>query len=119
MRKLCPSLYRLNFKCKSYFFILFFAGLAPLAAQSQCLQKSLKFDGQTNFVDVGDCPSLSVQGAFTMEAWIYPVTYGKKGSGGVGGMIINNEGQYEISLGMNGKLWFAIANTSPDRKSVV
>jgi len=69
--------------------------------------KALSFDGEDDYVEVHDSPSLDITDAITIEAWIYPIGYPPSprhaGIVGKGGWDIGSG--YEVDLGyeeMNG-----------------
>ncbi|GGG59629.1 LamG-like jellyroll fold domain-containing protein [Hymenobacter glacieicola] len=66
----------------------------------------LLFDGQDDYVRVGDIPALRMTNAFTIEAWIYPTA-------NQSGIIVNKENEYEIARFEDGSIQWAINNTSP------
>ena len=68
----------------------------------------LDFDGVDDYVAIADSPSLTMTNALTMEAWINPDT-----STNVNRMIINKEGEYEVALFPNDRIYWAFANTDP------
>lgn len=70
------------------------------------------FDGVDDYVQVGNRPALVMNNRFTIEAWIFPVGAGS-GVGGVGGIIINKEGEYEIARFSDGSIQYALANANP------
>src|SRR3989338_630105 len=72
-------------------------------ASSKCLM----LDGQNDYVNVGDKPSLVMADAFTIEAHIYPTAIY-----GMNHIIVNKEGEYEIAI-RDGTIQFATANTNP------
>ncbi|MEI6666710.1 MAG: MBG domain-containing protein [Acidobacteriota bacterium] len=71
------------------------------------------------FVDVGVVPSLQMTNALSFAAWIYPTgpgngTFATMGDGVVeGGILINQEYQYEVARYADGSIRFAFNNTSP------
>ena len=82
-------------------------------ADAQCVGSSLQFNGINSEVDCGSNASLVMTSEFSVEAWINPAGYGSGGGGGYGGIIINKEGEYEISTWNDGSIYFALANSSP------
>lgn len=68
---------------------------------------ALAFDGN-DYVRVAPAPDLLVTSSVTMEAWIFP-TDGSTGTQ----IIVNKEGEYEMSRFSDGTINWAFANTSP------
>ncbi len=64
------------------------------------------FDGQDDYVRVGDAPALRMTNTLTLEAWIYP-TANKDG------IILNKENEYEVARFADGSIQWAFANTNP------
>ncbi|HEX8148023.1 MAG TPA: LamG-like jellyroll fold domain-containing protein [Pyrinomonadaceae bacterium] len=71
---------------------------------------AVALDGADDYVRVGAQSSLAVSGALTLSAWVYP-TGG--GTGVVGGVIANREGEYELARFADGTIQWALANQSP------
>lgn len=74
---------------------------------------ALSFDGVNDHVVVADADALSgleMTGALTVEAWVFPRG---PGSGAFGGMIVSKEGEYSLGRAPDGRINFALANTSP------
>ncbi len=68
----------------------------------------LDFDGVDDYVAIADDPSLTMTNTMTMEAWINP-----DASANANRMIINKEGEYEVALFSDDKIYWAFANTDP------
>jgi hypothetical protein len=85
------------------------SGTAPTWTTGQ-VGGALSFDGANDHVNVGVRPSLTTPLGLTVVAWIRPSTYSMKNVNG--GIIINNEGMYEISVSTAG-IDYAVANTTP------
>ncbi len=68
----------------------------------------LDFDGVDDYVAIADDPSLTMSNTMTMEAWINP-----DASANANRMIINKEGEYEVALFSDDKIYWAFANTDP------
>jgi len=68
----------------------------------------LQFDGVDDYVKAGD---IATKNRFTLSAWVYPTGAGS-GAAGIGGMIINREGEYEIARFADGSLLWAINNVN-------
>jgi Concanavalin A-like lectin/glucanases superfamily/FG-GAP-like repeat/HYR domain/IPT/TIG domain/Secretion system C-terminal sorting domain len=98
---------------KKYILLLLVAFVYGRLAYSQCAGNALQFDGVNDHVNVGNSASLVFTSQFTAEAWVYPTGIGSGGSGGLGGIIINKEGEYEIARWGDGFIYFAVANASP------
>ncbi len=78
---------------------------APRAADDRL---ALDFDGVDDSVSIADSPSLHMTNSFTLEAWINP-----EPSANSNRMILNKEGEYELSIFPNGEIYWAVANTTP------
>lgn len=70
---------------------------------------SMHFDGTDDEVIVTDTSTLQFTHTMTFEAWVKPTDL----SGGGQSILANKEGDYEFGITPNGKLAYAIANTSP------
>ena len=68
----------------------------------------LDFDGLDDYVSIADSASLTMTNTMTMEAWINP-----DASTNVNRMIINKEGEYEVALFSDNRIYWAFANTDP------
>ena len=68
----------------------------------------LDFDGADDYVSIADSASLTMTTTMTMEAWINPDP-----SANVNRMIINKEGEYEVALFADNRIYWAFANTDP------
>ena len=72
-------------------------------------------DGENDYVQIGDVPSLKMKDALTISAWIYPKGPGN-GRKGQGGIIVNKEGEYQVARFADGSIRCAFASdTSPSR----
>jgi hypothetical protein len=69
--------------------------------------RAVSFNGFGQFVNAGPGSGLTMSGALSMSAWIFPT------GPGTGGMIINKEGEYEITRFGDQQIWFALANSGP------
>ena len=71
---------------------------------------ALRFDGVDDYVEVDDPSPFNFDVAFSICAWVLP-----KGAGSseAGGIIVNKENQYAIARFANGRIEWALANTSP------
>ncbi len=78
---------------------------APVAVNDSF---GLEFDGIDDYVVIADDPSLVMTNSMTMEAWINP-----DASANANRMIINKEGEYEVALFSDDKIYWAFANTDP------
>ncbi len=78
---------------------------APLAVDDNF---GLDFDGLDDYVTIADSASLTMTNTMTMEAWINP-----DASANVNRMIINKEGEYEVALFSDNRIYWAFANTDP------
>ncbi len=78
---------------------------APLAVDDTF---GLDFDGVDDYVVIADSASLTMTNTMTMEAWINP-----DASANVNRMIINKEGEYEVALFSDNRIYWAFANTDP------
>lgn len=77
----------------------------------------LLFDGVDDFIAVSDpavLPGLEMDDQLTIEAWVFP----RDPSSGVGGVILNKEGEYALTRWGDGRLTFSLANGSPGWVSV-
>ena len=75
----------------------------------------LSLDGDGDEVRVPHAQSLVMTNALTAEAWIYPLGTGS-GWGYTdddGGIIVNKEGEYELSRFHDGSIQFAVSNENP------
>lgn len=68
----------------------------------------LEFDGTDDYVVIADSASLTMTNTLTMEAWVRPDT-----STNVERLVINKEGEYELSIDADGSVKWAFANTDP------
>jgi len=69
--------------------------------------QAFSFDGNGDYVHVGDPTNLRKTDAMTMTAWLYPTaTTGEA-------MIINKESAYEVARFSNGHINWAFRNTDP------
>ncbi|MCI0347595.1 MAG: hypothetical protein L0221_19515, partial [Chloroflexi bacterium] len=68
----------------------------------------LEFDGAASHVLVGASDAFRFQEAFTVEAWIRPLG----GAPPAIRAIVNKEGEYQVSLGYDGRLQYTIATHS-------
>ncbi len=78
---------------------------APVAVNDG---SGLDFDGIDDYVSIADDPSLVMTSTMTMEAWINP-----DASANGNRMIINKEGEYEVALFSNDRIYWAFANSDP------
>ena len=79
---------------------------APFAVDDT---RGLDFDGIDDYVTIADSPSLTVNNAVTIKAWIKP-----DASANVNRMIINKEGEYEVALFPDDSVAWAFDNLDPD-----
>lgn len=74
---------------------------------------ALLFDGLDDHVSVSSRDgedTLKVSSSLTLEAWVFPSGPGSSSSGGA---IVSKEGEYLLGRGINGQLYFALANDDP------
>jgi len=79
-----------------------------LINQTGNVDQAADFDGTDDYVGVADNPSLQMDDTFSLSAWIRADS-----SANVNQMIINKEGEYELSLFPGGKLYWGVTNTDP------
>lgn len=72
--------------------------------------QAFSFDGNGDYVQIGDGANLQFTSAMTLSAWIYPT--GDGGHSLEGGIIVNKEGEYEVARFHDGTIQWAIANAS-------
>ncbi len=75
---------------------------------------AFSFDGTNDYVQIGNPASLRMTNGLTLDAWIYPKGDGSGNNSdgnneGWGGMIMNKEGEYEITRYGDGEIRSAIA----------
>ena len=68
-------------------------------------------DGNDDYVQIGNPPSLTMKNGVTINAWIYPKGPGN-GPDGSGGIIVNKEGEYEVARFADGSIRVAFADAS-------
>lgn len=73
------------------------------------------FDGGNDYVQVGPERLLVLANHFTIQAWIFPTG---PGTPGVGGIIVNKEGECEFARYPDGSIRWAVANASPGWTSI-
>ncbi|TWT84883.1 PilZ domain protein [Planctomycetes bacterium CA13] len=78
---------------------------APLAVNDN---RGLDFDGIDDYVAIANGASLTMSNTMTLEAWINP-----DASTNVNRMILNKEGEYEVALFSDNRIYWAFANTDP------
>ena len=103
-----------NKRCVLWVLILlssFCSGFNPSLATG--IGSVLSLDGNGDEVRMTHSQSLVMTDALTIEAWIYPFGPGSGRSGGSGGIVVNKEGEYELSRFMDGSINFAVANENP------
>lgn len=91
------------------------AAAAPVrvAARGARPGGALYFDGTGDFAVVSDpttLSSLEMTGSLTIEAWIFPRG---AGTAGVGGVILNKEGEYALTRWADGRITWSLANAAP------
>ncbi|HYY41365.1 MAG TPA: LamG-like jellyroll fold domain-containing protein, partial [Pyrinomonadaceae bacterium] len=72
---------------------------------------AINFNGTNSYVDMGAPASLNMTTGMTLGAWIYPTGSGSDSYWG--GIIINKEGEYEITRAADGTIRWALANSNP------
>lgn len=76
------------------------------------VDQAFSFDGVNDYVQIGDRANLVMSRHVSVDAWINPTGPGSGGGGG--GIIVNKEGEYEISRFSDGTIRWAFAmSTSP------
>ncbi|WP_075086540.1 tandem-95 repeat protein [Mariniblastus fucicola] len=65
-------------------------------------------DGIDDYVEIADSPELTMTNTMTMEAWIK-----SEASTNVNRMIINKEGEYEVAILADNRIYWGFANTDP------
>ncbi|MBB3207905.1 CSLREA domain-containing protein, partial [Rhodopirellula rubra] len=68
----------------------------------------LEFDGTDDYVAITSSPELTMSNTMTMEAWVRP-----DASANTDRMILNKEGEYEMSVDADGSIKWAFANSDP------
>ncbi|EMI57701.1 LamG-like jellyroll fold domain-containing protein, partial [Rhodopirellula sallentina] len=68
----------------------------------------LEFDGTDDYVAIASSPELVMTNTMTMEAWVRP-----EASANTDRMILNKEGEYELSVDVDGSLKWGFNNTDP------
>jgi hypothetical protein len=76
--------------------------------------QAFSFDGVDDYVQIGAPANLRLTSALTTEAWIYATNPAM----GRYQTTFNKEGEYELGLTPTGRLWWAIANSSPGWVSI-
>ncbi|OGX87431.1 hypothetical protein BEN47_10915 [Hymenobacter lapidarius] len=66
----------------------------------------LVFDGQDDYMRLGDQPALRMTSTLSLEAWIYPTS-------NQNGIILNKEDEYEVARFSDGSIQWAFRNTVP------
>lgn len=80
----------------------------PLLNQPGIRGTAIGTDGTDDYVGVAGSVSLKATDSVTMAAWIRPTA-----STNIDRMIVNKEGEYELSITANNEIEWALANTSP------
>ncbi|EMI46059.1 LamG-like jellyroll fold domain-containing protein [Rhodopirellula sp. SWK7] len=68
----------------------------------------LELDGTDDYVAIASSPELTMSNTMTMEAWVRP-----DASANTDRMILNKEGEYELSVDADGSIKWAFANSDP------
>ena len=79
-----------------------------LLNQAGNIDQAAEFDGLDDYVSVPDDPSLQMNNAFSLSAWIRADS-----SSNIDQMILNKEGEYEIAISPSDELKWGITNTDP------
>ncbi len=85
------------------------SGLGYVLSASPFNGSALRFDGQNDYVQIGDSATFEVVEHVTMEAWILPIGPGSNGN--EGGIIVNKEGEYEFARFADGNIWWAFGHS--------
>ncbi|MEP4681788.1 MAG: LamG-like jellyroll fold domain-containing protein [Rhodopirellula bahusiensis] len=70
--------------------------------------RHLEFDGTDDYVAIASSPELVMTNTMTMEAWVRP-----DASANTDRMIINKEGEYELSIDADASIKWGFDNTDP------
>lgn len=81
-------------------------------SETRFFGNSLHFDGVNDGVNLGPQTILDfVASSFTIQATVYPT--GNGSNFGDGGVIVNNEGRYQIGRDSNGELFINVGSSNP------
>jgi hypothetical protein len=73
--------------------------------------QGFRLDGVNGAVVIGDAPSLRFSTELTIAAWIFPTGSGADAI--EGGILVNKEGEYEVTRWPDGTIRWAFANQNP------